>query len=276
MYTSYWGLKEKPFENTPDPRFLYRSSKHEEAISRLLYAVLENKGGALLTGEYGSGKTLVARVLLLEKWIKSQAILIFNPRLEVEEFLQEIAHQLCGGHLPQSKRDLLNRISASLSDNYRDHKKTILAVDEAQAILSDEIFEELRLLLNLQGDDHFLLSLILIGQPELRGKVDRIPQLKQRLAIRYHLTGLEEKECQDYIHHRLRVAGMPEGKATLLFTEGCHRIIYRASSGLPRNINNICDMSLLVGYDRKAQAISEEMVAEVLEDLGLSHGGTGA
>ena len=264
MYEDYWGLREKPFENTPDPHFLYYSSKHEEALSRMLYAIRERKGAAILTGEYGSGKTILSRALLEElSDERYQTALIFNPRIPLIEFLQEIVYQLGGDDSSDSKMRLLRILNEILYNNRSENKDTIIAVDEAQAIESEEVFEELRLLLNFQLDDMFLLTLILFGQPELKEKVDRIPQLRQRLAVRYHLVALDEGETREYIIHRLGVAGSSKG----IFGEETHRLIYEASDGIPRRINNICDMCLLVGFGMRADAIDEGIVRDVISDL---------
>ncbi len=264
MYEDYWGLKEKPFENTPDPHFLYYSSKHEEALSRMLYAIRERKGAAILTGEYGSGKTVLSRAFLEElSDERYQTVLIFNPRIPPIEFLQEIVYQLGGEDTSESKTRLLRILNDILYNNRSEGKDTIIAIDEAQAIGSEEIFEELRLLLNFQLDDMFLLTIILIGQPELKERVDRIPQLRQRLAVRYHLVALDERETREYITHRLGVAGSSKH----IFGEKTHRLIYEASDGIPRRINNICDMCLLVVFGMKADAIDEGIVSDVISDL---------
>ncbi|MCK5306868.1 MAG: AAA family ATPase, partial [Candidatus Omnitrophica bacterium] len=189
MYEAYWGLREKPFENTPDPRFIYYSQRHEEALSRMLYVIRERKGAGILTGEYGSGKTLLSRVLLEELSSEQyHSALIFNPMLPSMELVKEIIYQL-GGDTSSllSKTDLLHYLNDILYKNRDDDKNTVIVVDEAQAISEESGFEELRLLLNFQLNDNFLLTLILLGQPELKEKIKNLPQLRQRLAVRYHL-----------------------------------------------------------------------------------------
>lgn len=265
MYESYWELKEKPFENTPDPRFLYHSQRHEEALSRMLYAVREKKGGAILTGEYGSGKTLLSRVLLEELNNEQyQSVLIFNPRLAATELIREIIYQLGNDtNYLTPKADLLHSLNQILYDNMKDNKKTVIVVDEAQAMPDENSFEELRLLLNFQLNDNFLLTLIIIGQPELKDKIKDLPQLKQRLAIRYHLVPLSEKETKEYIQHRLKVAGSKKE----IFLLDAYNEIYKYSEGTPRKINNICDMALLVSCGEKMQKIDRALVKEIAEDL---------
>ena len=265
MYEHYWGLREKPFENTPDPHFLYYSSKHEEALSRMLYAIREKKGAAMLSGEYGSGKTLLSRALLeeLQSDASYQTVLIFNPRIPPIEFLQEIVYQLGGDDSSDSKTKLLRTLNEILYNNRSEKKGTIIAIDEAQAIASEEVFEELRLLLNFQLDDTFLLTLILLGQPELKERVEAIPQLHQRMAVRYHLMALDDRETREYVKHRLKVAGASKK----VFSDETIKLIYEASQGIPRRINNICDMCLLAGFGARLEIIESQVVNDVINDL---------
>lgn len=263
MYREYWKLKEKPFENTPDPRFIYYSSKHEEALSRMLYCIREKKGAGMLTGDYGSGKTLLSRILLKELSADRYSdVLIFNPVLNPLEFLREIAYQLGRDNVPDNKVDLIHVLNGILYENFTKGKDTVILIDEAQAIVSDEVFEELRLILNFQLNNAFLLTLILLGQPELSKKINLIPQLSQRVAIRYFLSALDETETYTYIRHRLSVAGRHEE----VFKDSALELIFRASRGLPRIINNICDMCLLVGFGAKKDFIDDSIVREVVRD----------
>lgn len=265
MYRKYWRLREKPFENTPDPHFLYYSRRHEEALSRMLYVIREQKGAAILTGEYGSGKTLLSRVLLEElNQDQYQSALIFNPRLPSLELLKEVIYQL-GRDVSSlsNKTDLLHSLNEILYKNKNEDKNTVIVVDEAQAIGEEESFEELRLLLNFQLNDNFLLTLILLGQPELKKKIDNMPQLRQRLAVRYHLKALTKIETKEYIEHRLEVAGAKQQ----IFSEEAFSEVYNFSAGIPRRINNICDMSLLVGCGEEIALIDSRIIKEVAEDL---------
>lgn len=263
MYRAYWGLTEKPFENTPDPRFLYYSPKHEEGLARLNYAIGERKGAALLTGEFGSGKTLLSRALeaLLDN-TKYKMVFITNSQLPAFDFLVSIAKQLGSEKIPERKIDLLDLISEMLRRNMNIGKDTIVVIDEAQLIESHEVFEEIRLLLNFQLNDRFLMTLILLGQPELRERVNAIPQLKQRMGVRYHLDALSEEETGQYVLHRLKVAGRDQP----VFKPEAIRLIYEQAKGLPREINNLCDMSLFVGFAKKLAMVEEGAVREVVKD----------
>lgn len=267
MYKEYWGFIEKPFENTPDPRFFYCSSKHEEALTRLLYAVQERKGAAMLSGEYGSGKTLLSRVIiskLLQQEDKYKFALVVNPAIPVLELLGEILYQLGGDNANQNRKtDILRNINDILYNTASNNRHTIIIIDEAQAIADDTVFEELRLLLNFQLNERFLLTLLLLGQPELREKVERIPQFKQRLALRYHLTTLTEPETARYIEYRCKTAGKNES----VFTEDAYKSIYAYSNGIPRLINNACDLGLVIGMGEKTKYIDAHIIDEVIRDF---------
>lgn len=268
MYEEYWGFKEKPFENTPDPRFLYHSPNHEEALTRMYYAVKERKGAALLTGDYGSGKTVLSRALisdLSKQGNKCKIALIVNPKLATRDFLREIIYQLEGTEIKGSKIKLLHALNERLYKNVELEIETIIIVDEAQAIESEAVFEELRLLLNFQLNDRFLLTLILIGQPELKPKIKALPQLEQRLAIKYHLSALDEEQTKGYITHRCKTAGLAEP----IFTPSTCSLIFSSTGGIPRKINNICDMSLIVGMMEKVKVIDDNILKKVVEDVQI-------
>jgi len=266
MYEHYWNLKEKPFENTPDPRFVYLSQKHEEALSRLIYAIREQKGAALLTGEYGSGKTLISRVILNELSSENYKLaFIFNPKLGPEDLLKEIIYQIGGDASGvTSKTELLHKLNELLYKIKQEGKNIVVLIDEAQAIPDENGFEELRLLLNFQLNDKFLLTLILMGQPELRQKIANIPQLRQRLSVAFHLTALSKKETKLYVKHRLGVAGCN----IEVFSSAAFSELYRFSAGIPRRINNICDIALLVGSGKKLYRITKRTIKDVAMDLG--------
>jgi type II secretory pathway predicted ATPase ExeA len=267
MYEKYWGLTEKPFENTPNPRFMYYSNKHEEALTRLLYAIKEEKGSAMLTGEYGSGKTILSRIII-DELIKDkiyEVALITHPQLSPIEFIQEIIYQLKNEHVTGSKPQLLHMMQDIIYKNFKDGKKVVILIDEAQIVKSRQTFEEVRLFLNFQLNDRFLITLILIGQPELLNRVREIPQLWQRLGIKYHLSGLTPSEAEAYIKHRLSVAGAKSD----IFTADAIEIIYNYSKGIPRSMNNACDMSLLIGFGQEAKVIDRDLASKVVEDLKM-------
>ena len=263
MYESYWQLKEKPFENTPNPRFIYYSQRHEEAHSRMLYAIRERKGALILTGECGSGKTLLSRVLLEELSGEGyQSAIILNPILEPLDLLKEIVYQLGESTSLSSKMDLLHCLNNLLYKNKDENKKTVLLIDEAQAIPL-QAFEELRLLLNFQLNDLFLFTLILLGQPELKEKMNILPQLRQRFSMKYHLNALTPQQTKEYVLHRLMVAGAQKE----IFEENVFAKIHGFSGGIPRRINNICDLVLLVGSGERLDKIDEKIIEQVAEDL---------
>lgn len=266
MYKTYWNLEEKPFENTPDPRFMYYSKQHLEAVTRLLYAVVERKGAAILIGEYGSGKTVISRIIanrLIQEENKYNVALIVNPPISSIQMLKEILYQLGDETEKVSQKiDVLHLLNEKLYKNMTENKHSVVIIDEAQAIHSKHVLEEIRLLLNFQSDDRFLLTLLLLGQPELKQKVSRIPQLEQRLSVRYYLKTLTQEETINYIQHRCQTAGRKEA----IFTEAAYKLIYEFSKGIPREINNVCDISLMLGYSRKVPAIDEDIIRAVAED----------
>jgi len=267
MYAEYWQLTEKPFELTPDPRYVYFSREYEEALTRLIYTVKESKGAMLLTGLYGCGKTVLSRVFLNElKSKKYEIALITNPKLSANELLVEILHQLGVPNMPvDSKGALLRSFNELIYSNLNIHKETVIVIDEAQAITDLETFEELRLLLNFQQDNRFLITLILIGQSELRTQLKRLPQLKQRFMIEYHLNPLSEKDSYQYIDHRLKIAGSKRS----LFNQEAKTLIYRYASGVPRIINGIADLALLEGFTKQKNLIDERIVKNVVNDAQL-------
>ena len=257
MYLSYWGLKEKPFENTPDPKFMYYSVEHKEALLNFLYAVNENKGAALLTGDIGCGKTLIARALISHlDPDEFEVALLTNPRLSEDDFLREILYQFGEDSSKMERIDILHRFNEVLYNNSKEGKKSILIIDEAQLIQNDLILEEIRLLLNFQLNDQFLLTLILIGQPELEKKLHRMPQLDQRIGIRYYIEPLSFDDTTKYIKHRLKQAGCEE----TIFSDNAVEQIYIYAEGIPRKINTICDLCLVMGVSRDLKLIDEGIV----------------
>jgi general secretion pathway protein A len=262
MYLEYWQLNRFPFENVPDPEFMFYSPEHKEALIRMSYAVERMKGAALLTGEVGSGKTTLSRVFIQQLSDEVFDIgLITNPFLTPLDFLKEIVYQIGLEFRSNSKTELLEALNHHLIENFKHNKNTILIIDEAQLIPSDT-FEEIRLVLNFQMNDCFLLTFLLIGQPELKDIIRQYKQLDQRIAIRYHLNPLNNQEAVDYMLYRLKIAGRTEP----VFTSGAYEAIYDYSGGIPRLINNVCDLSLLIGFNLKVKCINQDIITKVIKD----------
>ncbi len=264
MYEAYWKLQEKPFKNTADPRFLCSFPQHSDALMKLTYAVRENMGAAMLTGVFGCGKTFIARTLLssLSKNRYTSAYLDYPPASGAE-FLRAVVRTLKYSELPDKKTELLEdalleSLQALLLDDAREGKEAVIVIDEAHSIEDDRIFEKIRLLLNFQSESRFLLALILVGQPELAGKVANLRQLDQRVAVKCHLEALTGEETRDYVTRRLEVAGRKEP----VFTDQVLDLIHRATGGIPRRINHICDACLMTGFARKKGIIDEETFRE--------------
>lgn len=263
MYLEYWGLKVSPFENLPNPDFLYFSPKHEEALTRLVYAAQGRKGAAMLTGDPGMGKTTLTRAFIRQLDEKRYDIgLVTNPSLEPTDFIKEILFQLDVQTDSNSKVDLLRLLNEKMLSNIQADMDTIVIVDEAQAIENVKTLEELRMLLNFQMNDRFLLTLILVGQHELLEKVEKIPQLSQRISIKFHLSPLDYTETVKFIFFRLKVAGLEKS----IFSEEAIKNIFEISGGIPRRIVNICDLCLLVGFTYKVPLINSKLVDKVIRD----------
>ena len=264
MYEAYWDLNEPPFDNSPNPKFFYLSPEHEEALVRLVYTVRHRKGCGMLTGEYGCGKTTLTRALIQRLEAERYEIgLLTNPSWNSVDFLRETLYQLGQETSATSKAELLHQLHELFFRNFREGRDTVVIVDEAQLIEDDAVFEELRLLMNFQTDDRFLTTLLLVGSTELATKVRRLKHLDQRISIRYHLNTLDATHTANYIAHRLAMAG----RTTAIFTDDAIRLIFDFTRGTPREINNLCDVALLVGYTKRAREIGEKTVAEVIKDM---------
>lgn len=271
MYRHHFGLQCRPFSITPDPRFLYMSARHREALAHLLYGVGESGGFVQLTGEVGTGKTTVCRCLLEQAPDDVAVALILNPRLDAVELLATICDEL-GVAYPEGAtvKQLVDRLNAHLLDAHGRGRRTVLVIDEAQN-LSAEVLEQVRLLTNLETTQDKLLQVILIGQPELKQILERsdLRQLAQRITARYHLEPLSFAETKDYVRHRLRVAGA-SGR---LFTDGALREIQARSAGVPRLINVLCDRALLGAYVEEKKRVDRRIVRRATREvLGRSPG----
>ncbi|MDH4161877.1 MAG: AAA family ATPase [Nitrospirota bacterium] len=263
MYEEFYGLREKPFNKTPDPRFLYQSREHGEALARLQLAV-EEQDIVLLTGDIGCGKTMLSRALIDSFDERFHPLLVINPRLSPLLLLRTIALRLGVEDASRQKHEVLEQINGKLYEIYEAGKRPALIIDEAQLIPGKDAFEELRLLTNFQLDDRNLLALVLIGQTELRQRLKNrsYRALTQRIGLQYHLGPLDEQDTRGYIAHRVHVAGREEP----LFDDGALHALYQESDGIPRLINVIAGNALLEGFGRGAEMISEEIIDSVVED----------
>jgi type II secretory pathway predicted ATPase ExeA len=263
MYRDFYGLREKPFSKTPDPRFLYRSAKHAEALARLQYAV-DEQDMVMLTGEIGSGKTMLSRALIDSLDASYYPVLIINPRLSPSQLLRTLALRLGMNEAGRYRHGILDGINGKLYELFEAGRRAVLIIDEAQLIPGKSTFEELRLLTNFQLDDRNLLALVLIGQTELRDRLDRrqYKALRQRIGMQYHLTALDETETREYVKHRLRVAG----RGTELFDDEAIELLYEHSEGVPRLINTLAGNALVEGFGRGAVQIGREVMESVVKD----------
>jgi len=267
MYTSFFGLQEKPFAITPDPRYLYLSERHAEALAHLLYGINEAGGFIQLTGEVGTGKTTVIRSLLEQLPGHADVALILNPRVTPAEFLLTICEEL---HLqvPEagrgSTKTLMDLLGRHLLETHARGRRVVLIVDEAQN-LSTQTLEQVRLLTNLETATTKLLQIILIGQPELRALLEQpeLRQLAQRITGRYHLDPLSPQESAGYVRHRLRVAGA----TAEVFTPSALREIQRLSHGIPRVINVICDRALLGAFTQEEHRVGGALVRQAASEV---------
>ena len=267
MYLSFFGLNEKPFAITPDPRYLYLSQRHAEALAHLLYGINEAGGFVQLTGEVGTGKTTIVRKLLAQTPKDAEIALILNPRMTAPEFLLTICEEI-GIGVPDSatgsRKDLVDILNQYLLRAHAGGRRVVVVVDEAQN-LAPEVLEQVRLLTNLETNTQKLLQIILIGQPELRELLGRneLRQLAQRVTGRYHLNPLSLEETAAYVRHRLRVAGA----TTDIFTGPALREVYRLSAGVPRVINIISDRSLLGAYSLDRHRVTSNLVRHAAAEV---------
>jgi general secretion pathway protein A len=270
MYKSFYSLKRNPFDITPDPSFLFPTNRHNEALAALYYGVRRHKGFVVLTGEVGTGKTVLLHyVLQLFKQSKDVAYAyIFNGRLSPVEFLQYVASDLGLPAGSKNKGELLLQIAHYVIGRSQRGLTTALVVDEAHH-LSAEILEEIRLLSNLETPQEKLLQILLVGQPELDEKLDSVSlrQLKQRIALRSHLLPLTSDETKGYVESRLQLAGCPF--ASSVFPPETIAAVYQHSQGLPRLINTICENALIAAYARQMRSVSPEVIDNIATDFRL-------
>lgn len=265
MYLEFYKLREMPFNVTSDPSFLYMSKRHREAFTHLVYGIKERKGFIEITGEVGTGKTTLCRALLNRLDSRTKVAFIFNSDLSELQLLQAIVEDLGIATGRRSKIDLFNKLNGFLIEQLQDGNNVILILDEAQN-LRQRTLEQMRMLSNLETEKEKLFQIILVGQPELRDKLNApgLRQLRQRIGIRYHILPLHRDEIADYIIHRLNIAGS-DGR--IKFTEGATEKIYEYSKGIPRLINILSDKALLLGFVLEAYEINEKIIERSIEEI---------
>jgi len=271
MYQSFYGLKEMPFNITPDPNFLYLSPTHQEALQHLKYGVAERKGFIVLTGEVGCGKTTLCRHFINEiDEEKFDIALILNPRITETQLLKTILSELGVDGKSRSRHGLVQQVNQVLLERIEQGKDILLIIDEAQN-LTFEVLEQLRLLSNLETDKQKLLQIILMGQPEFKKILaeERLRQLRQRILVHTELRQLNRYQVEQYIHHRIAMAG---GQGIPFFTGWAVRWIHWKSRGIPRIINNICDKALLAAYIRSSEVVNWKDVRTALKEITALEG----
>jgi general secretion pathway protein A len=270
MYKRFYNLQKNPFEITPDPAFLFPTKRHNEALAALYYGVSRHKGFVVMTGEVGTGKTLLIRCLLhLLRRSQVNYAYVFNSRLAPNEFLQYVAGDFRLATSGKTKSELLLELSSFVISRFQKGLTTVLVVDEAHH-LSVDVLEEIRLLTNLETPREKLLQILLVGQPELDEKLDsmELRQLKQRIALRSRLTALDMDETDGYIHRRLQLAGSPD--PAVLFPIETVAEVHQHSRGIPRLINTLCENALIHGYARQMPSISPAVIEEIALDFRLN------
>ncbi|MFC1736009.1 AAA family ATPase [Candidatus Hydrogenedentota bacterium] len=270
MYRHFYGLREKPFNMTPDPKFLYLGSKHKEAFAHLFYGIKNRNGFVVITGEVGTGKTTLCRALLKQIGEDTEVAVLFNPCLSPDELLMAVNADLgipkteTAGGMPPSRRDLLDDLSGYLIQKRSENKNVVLIIDESQ-LLSPEVLEHIRLLSNYETDTEKLIQIVLVGQPELQAHLSlpKLRQLDQRVTARYYLPPLNAKETGEYVLHRLRKAGASKK----IFTKKALDLVYKCTEGIPRQINVLCERALLAGYAAEQGDIDKALVKKAWRAL---------
>jgi len=270
MYEKFYGFTERPFNLTPDSHFFYMSPKHEEALNRLLFAISEKNGFAVVTGDIGSGKTTVCRTLLNKLTSSTKVALILNTHLGKKELLLTILEDLGIEYASKSKAHLLSALNNYLLEQAAKGRNVVLIIDEAQN-LTTSVLEEIRMLSNLETEKEKLIQIILIGQPELRTKImhPKLEQFSQRIVLSYHLNPLDHKETAEYIKHRLKKAG---SRNLEIFTDIAIDEIYKYSNGVPRLINLVCHNALISGLVLEYRTITSDIIIETARELMHNRG----
>jgi general secretion pathway protein A len=265
MYLKFYGLREAPFNPTPDPKFLYQSARHQEAFAQLMYGVTERKGFVVLTGEVGTGKTTLLRTLLARLDRDTHVAYIYNTSLGIKGLLEYMLHDWGVKSTATTHTQRLMELNEFLIDQHRQGLSPVLIIDEAQNLTIDTL-EAVRQLSNFETANQKLMQILLVGQPELRTKLDsnELRQLKQRVGLRFHIGPLAPDEVRQYIKHRLRIAGAPNSS---IFADGAIERITEYSEGVPRVINIVCDHCLLSGFADDKRRIDAGVVEETIEYL---------
>ena len=264
MYNDFYNFKETPFNLTPNSKFFFSSNKHREALDSLVYAINQRKGFVVITGEIGSGKTTVCRTLLnkLDKY--TQVALVTNTHLSSKDLLMTIMEDLEIDFQVGSKSKMLSQLNTYLIEQLQKNNNVVLIIDEAQN-LKPSVLEEIRMLSNLETETEKLIQIIFLGQPELKQKLAlaRLEQLRQRIAVYFHLSPLSLQETKEYVIHRLKIAS--ESKREYI-TDEALELVYKFSKGTPRLINQICDSAFLTGYVKENEVIDEKILQEVINE----------
>ena len=270
MYTAYFGFKENPFNLSPDPRYLFLSPQHREAMNHLLYGIHEKKGFIVITGGIGTGKTTLCRSLLAGLNDSVATALVFNSAMAEIELLETITQEfgIAMGRPRRTRKRYIDKLNEYLLRNFATGRNAVLLIDEAQN-LSHAVMEQIRMISNLETEREKLLQIVLVGQPELKDllAVPSLRQLNERITVRYDLQALDSEHVRRYIEHRLNVAG----GGNVIFSRGAYRRIYDQSEGNPRRINAICDRALLIAYTKDHRIIDGRIVREAVRDIGRSY-----
>jgi len=264
MYEKFYGFTERPFNTTPDSKFFFPSAKHTEALNSMLYAINERRGFVVITGEIGAGKTTVCRTLLNKLNVNTRVALITNSHLTQRELLAVVLEELEIEYKGGSKQKLLSSLNEYLIQQLSYDNNVVLIIDEAQN-LTPKVLEEVRMLSNLETEKEKLIQIVLMGQPQLKSKLEnpKLEQFKQRIVVYHHIAPLTKEETEQYVRHRLAIAN-PQTQDT--FTPSALEAIYKYSRGIPRLINILCDSALLSGYVFEMRQINVDVIHEVAKE----------
>jgi general secretion pathway protein A len=271
MYAAYFGLKENPFTLSPEPRYLFLSEQHRNALNCLIYGIKEKKGFVLISGGIGLGKTTICRSLLGSLDDSVETALIFNTAISDLDLLETVLGEygIAIKSESRTKKNYIDALNDFLLQNFAAGKTAVLLIDEAQN-LSHGVLEQIRMLSNLETETEKLIQIILIGQPELNNTLmlPALRQLNERITVRYDLKPLSLMEVREYIQHRLMVA---HGPGSLKFTKGAFNLIYKFSEGIPRRTNALCDRALLIAYTKNTSKIDRKIVKLAVHDIGVNY-----